>query len=59
MTKEHTVQDPKDMSSVEPIPAQSSETSQSRPATVAETETMMKNLPTSEGPGPDGFTGEF
>ena len=28
MTKEHTVQDPKDMSSVEPILAQSSETSE-------------------------------
>ena len=30
-----------------------------RPITSAEIETVMKNLPTNESPGPDGLTGKF
>ena len=30
-----------------------------RPITSTEIETMIKNLPTNERPGPDGLTGEF
>ena len=30
-----------------------------RPITSNETETVIKNLPTNESPGPNGFTGEF
>ena len=30
-----------------------------RPITSTEIETMIKNLPTNKGSGPDGFTGEF
>ena len=31
----------------------------SRPTTSNEIETMIKNLPTNESPGPDDFTGEL
>ena len=30
-----------------------------RPITSAEIETVMKNLPKTESPGPDGLTGKF
>ena len=30
-----------------------------RPLTRAETETVIKNLPTNKCPGPDGLTGKF
>ena len=30
-----------------------------RPITSTETETLIKNLPTNQSPGPDGFTSEF
>ena len=31
----------------------------SRPITSNEIETVIKNVPTNQSPGPDGFTGEF
>ena len=30
-----------------------------RPMRSTEIETVIKNLPTNKGPGPDGFTGKF
>ena len=30
-----------------------------RPITSTEIETVLKNLPTNNSPGPEGFTGEF